>query len=112
MAVVDANGLPIGLRVLTAGEHEVKQAQDTILECWTVELPQRTVADRAFDSDADGFALALDTSLAELGVEVIAPHRKTASPKTRPRTDASYLATSVGGKWSGSSRGWATSVAC
>ena len=70
MAVVDANGLPIGLRVCTAGEHEVKQAQDTVLECWTVELPQRTIADRAFDSDA------LDQSLAEFGVEVIAPHRK------------------------------------
>ena len=70
MAVVDAKGLPIGLRVCTAGEHEVKQAQDTVLECWTVELPQRTIADRAFDSDA------LDQSLAEFGVEVIAPHRK------------------------------------
>ena len=70
MVVVDAGGLPIGLRVCTAGEHEVKQAEDTILECWTVELPQRTIADRAFDSDA------LDQSLAEFGVEVIAPHRK------------------------------------
>ena len=47
-----------------------KQAQDTVLECWTVELPQRTIADRAFDSDA------LDQSLAEFGVEVIAAHRK------------------------------------
>ena len=76
MAVVDANGLPIGLRVCTAGEHEVKQAQDTVLECWTVELPQRTIADRAFDSDADGSAIALDQSLAAFGVEVIAAHRK------------------------------------
>ena len=77
MAVVDANGLPIGLRVCTAGEHEVKQAQDTVLECWTVELPQRTIADRAFDSDA------LDTSLAEFGVEVIAPHRKNRKPENK-----------------------------
>jgi transposase len=77
MAVVDANGLPIGLRVLTAGEHEVKQAEDTILECWTVELPERTIADRAFDSDA------LDQSLAEFGVEVIAPHRKNRRPENK-----------------------------
>jgi transposase len=77
MAVVDVNGLPIGLRVLTAGEHEVKQAQDTILECWTVDLPQRTIADRAFDSDV------LDTSLAEFGVEVIAPHRKNRKPENK-----------------------------
>ncbi len=77
MAVVDANGLPIGLRVCTAGEHEVKQAEDTILECWTVELPERTIADRAFDSDA------LDHSLAEYGVEVIAPHRKNRRPENK-----------------------------
>jgi len=77
MAVVDANGLPIGLRVCTAGQHEVKQAEDTILECWTVELPERTIADRAFDSDA------LDTSLAEYGVEVIAPHRKNRKPENK-----------------------------
>jgi transposase len=77
MAVVDANGLPIGLRVCTAGQHEVKQAEDTILECWTVELPERTIADRAFDSDA------LDTSLAEYGVAVIAPHRKNRKPENK-----------------------------
>ena len=77
MAVVDAGGLPISLRVCTAGEHEVKQAQDTILECWTMELPERTIADRAFDSDA------LDTSLAEFGVEVIAPHRKSRKPQNK-----------------------------
>ncbi len=77
MAVVEANGLPIGLRVCTAGEHEVKQAEDTILECWTVQLPQRTIADRAFDSDA------LDASLAEFGVEVIAPHRKNRRPENK-----------------------------
>ncbi len=77
MAVVDAGGLPIGLRVCTAGEHEVKQAEQTVLECWTVELPERTIADRAFDSDA------LDRALAEFGVEVIAPHRKNRRPENK-----------------------------
>ena len=77
MAVVDAGGLPIGLRVCTAGEHEVKQAEQTVLECWTLELPERTIADRAFDSDA------LDQSLAEFGVEVIAPHRKNRKPQNK-----------------------------
>ena len=71
MAVVDASGMPIGVRVCTAGNHEVTQAESTILGCWTQELPQRTIADRAFDSDQ------LDVSLAEFGVEVIAPHRKS-----------------------------------
>jgi transposase len=70
MAVVDANGMPIAVRVFTAGNHEVTHAEDTVLGCWTRELPQRTIADRAFDSDK------LDSSLAKYGVEVIAPHRK------------------------------------
>lgn len=70
MAVVDANGMPIGVRVCTAGAHEVTQAEDAILEVWTKNLPERTIADRAYDSDK------LDKSLAEYGVEVIAPHRK------------------------------------
>lgn len=70
MAVVDANGLPIGVSVWTAGEHEVKQAEQAVKWCWTKQLPIRTIADRGFDSDA------LDTSLAEFGVELIAPHRR------------------------------------
>lgn len=70
MALVDANGMPIGVRVCTAGNHEVTQAEDTVLQCWTENLPERTIADRAFDSDK------LDASLAEFGVEVIAPHRR------------------------------------
>jgi hypothetical protein len=83
MAVVDASGMPIGVRVCTAGNHEVTQAQDTVLGCWTQELPQRTIADRAFDSDQ------LDVSLAEFGVEVIAPHRK--SRKKENKTQAKHL---------------------
>lgn len=70
MAVVDKSGLPIGVQVFTAGAHEVTQAQDTVLGCWTQPLPERAIADRGFDSDA------LDASLAEFGVEVIAPHRR------------------------------------
>lgn len=77
MTVVDANGLPISLRVCTAGQHEVKQAEQTVLECWTPSLPERTIADRGFDSDA------LDGSLAEYDVELIAPHRKNRRPENK-----------------------------
>lgn len=77
MAVVDANGLPIGIKVFTAGEHEVKQAEEAVLECWTVDLPQRVIADRGFDSDA------LDTSLAEYAVDLIAPHRRNRRPENK-----------------------------
>jgi transposase len=85
MAVVDAGGLPVGLKLFTAGQHEVKQAEEAVLGCWdagmlgcwTVALPERVVADRAFDSDG------LDRSLGEYGVEVIAPHRKNRRPENR-----------------------------
>ena len=70
MAVVDASGLPIAVRVFTAGEHAVKQAEETLMSCWTEYPPERVIADRGFDSDA------LDASLAEFGVDMIVPHRK------------------------------------
>ena len=78
MAVVDASGLPIGLRVCTAGERTQSSRPRTPF--WSAgrwSLPQRTIADRAFDSDA------LDQSLAEFGVEVIAPHRKNRRPENK-----------------------------
>ena len=70
MAVPDARGLPIAVRVFTAGEHAVKQAEETRMSCWTEYPPERVIADRGFDSDA------LDASLAEFGVDMIVPHRK------------------------------------
>ena len=77
MAVVDAHGLPIGLRVTTAGEHEVKQAEDTVVACFTSRLPERVIADRAFDSDG------LDRCLADYGVDLIAPHRRNRKRRTQ-----------------------------
>jgi transposase len=77
MAVVDGNGLPIGVRVQTAGQHEVKQAEDAVLDCFTRELTERVIADRAFDSDE------LDASLLEYGVEMIAPHRSNRKEETK-----------------------------
>ena len=77
MAVVDARGLPIGLRVFSAGEHEVRQAQETLFSCWSGYLPERVIADRGFDSDA------LDASLADSGVDMIVPHRKNRKVRTQ-----------------------------
>jgi transposase len=77
MALVDAHGLPIGLRVTTAGEHEVRQAEDTVAECFTPRLPERVIADRAYDSDG------LDRCLADYGVEMIAPHRRNRKKENR-----------------------------
>jgi hypothetical protein len=84
MAVVDARGLPIGLRVFSAGEHEVRQAEETLFSCWSGYLPERVIADRGFDSDA------LDASPADLGVDMIharvdmiVPHRKNRKLRTQ-----------------------------
>jgi transposase len=49
-----------------------------VQNCWTQELPERVIGDKAFDSDA------LDEQLAACGVEMIAAHRKNRKkPKTQ-----------------------------
>jgi hypothetical protein len=45
MAVMDTNSLPIGLRVTTAGAHEIKHAEETVLACFTRHLPDWLIAD-------------------------------------------------------------------
>ena len=75
--MVDARGLPVSVQVRTAGQHEVKQAEQGVLSCWTEFLPERVIADRGFDCDA------LDASLAEFGVDMIVPHRKNRKARTQ-----------------------------
>ena len=70
MALVDANGLPISVQVASAQPHEVRLAFDLVQGCWTEELPERVIGDKAYDSDA------LDAELADCGIEMIAPHRR------------------------------------
>ena len=77
MAVVDAHGLPISVDVFTAGEHEIKQAEQSVLWCRTKSLPARVIADRGFDCDS------LDVSLAQYRVDMIVPHRKNRKVPTQ-----------------------------
>jgi transposase len=70
MALVEANGLPISVQVASAQPHEVTLAFDLVQGCWTQDLPERVIGDKAYDSDP------LDAELAECGVEMIAPHRR------------------------------------
>ncbi len=70
MALVDAGGLPIAVHVCSAQPHEVRLAFDLVQGCWTEELPERVIGDKAYDSDA------LDAQLDGCGIEMIAPHRK------------------------------------
>ena len=78
MALVDANGLPISLSLHAANPHEVTLTFDLVQNCWTEELPERVIGDKAFDSDG------LDEQLGACGVEMIAAHRKNRKkPKTQ-----------------------------
>jgi len=77
MAVADGAGLPIAVRVTSASPHEVTLAEPTLAVRFAPKLPEKLIADRAYDSDP------LDARLAERGIELIAPHRRN---RRKPRT--------------------------
>ncbi len=52
-------------------------AEPTLAVCFAPQLPEKLIADRAYDSDP------LDARLAERGIELIAPHRRN---RRKPRT--------------------------
>jgi transposase len=71
MAVVDGNGLPVGVRIESASPHEVKLVESTLDAVATTGSPERIIGDKAYDSDA------LDARLeAERGIQLIAPNRR------------------------------------
>jgi transposase len=67
--MADLHGLPIAVHAASAAPHEVTLVGETLEQGLTRERPRRLIGDRAYDSDT------LDAQLAELGVELIAPHR-------------------------------------
>lgn len=69
MAVTDAGGVVLSVRIGSASPHEVTLVESTLEERFVRELPERLIGDKAYDSDA------LDQRLAEQGIELIAPHR-------------------------------------
>ena len=77
MAVADRNGLPIAIGIASGQRHEVPLVQDTLRARFVKALPDRLIGDRAYDSDK------LDAELAELGVEMIAPHHPNRKRKTQ-----------------------------
>ena len=82
MGVADLHGLPVAVHAASAAPHEVSLVGETLARGLTRGRPRRLIGDKAFDSDA------LDAQLAELGVEMIAPHRsnrtKTVTQDRRP----------------------------
>ena len=70
MAVADGAGLPLAILATSASPHEVKLVGTTIEHRLIQEKPEKLIGDKAYDSDP------LDEELAELGIELIAPHKQ------------------------------------
>ena len=75
VVVADGQGLPVGVHVCSASPHEATLAEETLKQ--THGKPERLIGDRAYDSDP------LRERLAEMDIELIAPHR---SNRTKPPT--------------------------
>ena len=71
MAVADRNGLPIAIGIAPGQRGEAKLVTDTLRGRFLKVLPRRLIGDMAYDSDP------LDAELAEMGIEMIAPHNPT-----------------------------------
>ncbi len=75
MVMIDARGLPIAVDTMSASPHESKLVQRLFDFMPAEEIPRRLVGDKAYDSDA------LDETMAERGIEMIAPHRSNRKPE-------------------------------
>jgi transposase len=82
MVITDATGLPIALSLTSATPHEVTLVESTLDTRFIEPCPLRLIGDRAYDSDP------LDERLAELGIDMIAPHR---SSRISPTQDGRKL---------------------
>ncbi|AFZ65937.1 transposase family protein [Deinococcus peraridilitoris DSM 19664] len=79
MVIVDAHGVPLAVHTESASRAENTLVHDTLDASFGLDFPARLIGDKAYDSDP------LDAQLAEVGVEMIAPNRRSRSPwPTRP----------------------------
>ena len=70
MAITDSAGLPVSVVVTSASPAEVTLVDETVNQAFAPELPERLIADKAYDSDP------LDRRMnQEWGIELIAPNR-------------------------------------
>jgi len=74
--VVDAKGVPLALSLDAANVGETAMVQQTLALADESVQPKRLIGDKGYDSDT------LDKTLAELGIEMISPHRSNRRPDT------------------------------
>jgi hypothetical protein len=94
MAIADRRGLPVAVHIESATPHEVTLVHATLAQRFVKRFPVRLIGDNAYESDR------LDADLVRRGVELIAPHRRTRTSRTR--TVAPCVATDGGGRSSDS----------
>lgn len=82
MAVADRNGLPVSVYVESATSHEVMLAMSTRLHLLVPDVPQKLVADNAYDSDC------LDAELRWYGTALNSSAHIVGIERTRPRIGA------------------------
>jgi transposase len=83
MVVADNASLPLAIHAASASPHEVTLVGGTLLQSFIQEQPKRLIGDKAYDSDP------LDKQMAELGIELIAPHKS--NRKKAPTQDGRPL---------------------
>ncbi len=78
MAIADRHGLPLAVCTESASPAEVKLVEQTIEQRFVADVPERLIADKAYDSDG------LDEQVRQqFGAELIAPHRQNRRPENR-----------------------------
>jgi transposase len=75
--MVDHQGVPLGVAVDSARVGETAMVPETLNFFEPEAPPPRLIGDKAYNGDA------LEETLAELGIEMIAPHRKNRLPENR-----------------------------
>lgn len=74
--IAGTKGLLQALSIDSAGADEPARLQQTVRLADAGVLPKRPIEDKGYDSDA------LDQTSAELGIEMISPHRSNLRPDT------------------------------
>lgn len=80
MAVADGLGLPLAIWIASGEQNEVGLVEQTLDQAFLDELPQRLIADRAYDS-----APLAEALMRERNIDLIAPELSTRKRKRQDK---------------------------